>query len=164
VRAVDGVRFTVARGETLGLVGESGCGKTTTGARILRLIEPTAGTVRFDGADVRALDAGALRACARTCRSSSRTRSRRSTRMTVGATMREGLTIHRLAEGARADRACARCSTRWGSARSTRALPARVLGGQRQRIGNRARLRVEPKLIVCDEPVSALDVSCRRRW
>jgi peptide/nickel transport system ATP-binding protein/oligopeptide transport system ATP-binding protein len=105
VRAVDGVSFDVFPGETLGLVGESGCGKTTTGRAVLRLIEPTAGEIVFDGVDVRALGSGDLRRLRRHMQLVFQDPfSSLNPRMTVGATIREGLTIHRLAEGAAADR------------------------------------------------------------
>ena len=104
VRAVDGVSFDVAAGETLAVVGESGCGKTTTGRSILRLIEPTGGSVHFDGVDVLSLDRGALRALRRQMQIIFQDPfSSLNPRMSVGAIVREGLTIHRLAEGAAAD-------------------------------------------------------------
>jgi ABC-type glutathione transport system ATPase component len=136
VRAVDGVSFDVFPGETLGLVGESGCGKTTTGRAVLRLIEPTAGEIVFDGVDVRALGAGDLRRLRRHMQLVFQDPfSSLNPRMTVGATIREGLTIHRLAEGAAADRRVRELLDEVGLRPSTRALPARVLGGQRQRVG-----------------------------
>ncbi|MFN8715886.1 MAG: ABC transporter ATP-binding protein [Gemmatimonadaceae bacterium] len=161
VKAVDGVSFDVARGETLALVGESGCGKTTTGRALLRLIEPTGGTVHFDGVDLLALRGEALR------------RMRRhlqivfqdpygslNPRLTVGAAIREGLIVHQLAEGAAADARVARLLDEVGlrPEYATR-YPHEFSGGQRQRIGIARALAVEPSFIVCDEPVSALDVS-----
>ena len=161
VRAVDGVSFDVAPGETLGLVGESGCGKTTTGRAILRLIEPTSGEVRFDGVDVRALGATDLRRLRRQMQIIFQDPfSSLNPRMTVGATVREGLTIHGLAEGSAADARVRQLLDEVGlRAEYAARYPHEFSGGQRQRIGIARALSVEPKFIVCDEPVSALDVS-----
>jgi oligopeptide/dipeptide ABC transporter ATP-binding protein len=161
VRAVDGVSFDVARGETLAVVGESGCGKTTTGRAILRLIEPTSGSVHFEGTDVLALERGALRALRRRMQIIFQDPfSSLNPRMTVGAIVREGLTIHRLAEGAAADRRVRELLQEVGlrSEYASR-YPHEFSGGQRQRVGIARALAVEPRFLVCDEPVSALDVS-----
>ncbi|MFL5580221.1 MAG: ABC transporter ATP-binding protein [Gemmatimonadaceae bacterium] len=161
VRAVDGVSFDVAPGETLALVGESGCGKSTTGRAILRLIEPTSGSVSFDGVDVRALDSADLRALRRRMQIVFQDPfSSLNPRMTVAAIVREGLTIHRLAEGADADRRVRQLLDEVGLRPEYAArYPHEFSGGQRQRIGIARALSVEPSFIVCDEPVSALDVS-----
>jgi oligopeptide/dipeptide ABC transporter ATP-binding protein len=161
VQAVSDVSFDVARGETLGVVGESGCGKTTTGRTILRLIEPTSGEIRFEGRDVNAMGTSELRALRREMQIIFQDPvSSLNPRMTIGAIIREGLTIHNLAEGAAADARVRQLLQEVGlrpeySAR----YPHEFSGGQRQRIGIARALSVEPKFIVCDEPVSALDVS-----
>jgi len=161
VRAVDGVSFTLAKGETLGLVGESGCGKSTTGRAMIRLLEPTEGSITFDGIDIATLDKGELR----------RTRRRMqmifqdpysslNPRMTAGGIIGEPLDIHNI--GNRKDR-----QARVRELLTTVGLnpdfaeryPHEFSGGQRQRIGVARSLAVNPDLIVADEPISALDVS-----
>jgi len=161
VKAVNDVSFDVARGETLGVVGESGCGKTTTGRTILRLIEPTSGEVRFEGRDVRSMGTSELRALRRELQIIFQDPvSSLNPRMTVGAIIREGLTIHKLAEGAAADARVRRLLEEVGlRPEYSNRYPHEFSGGQRQRIGIARALSVEPKFIVCDEPVSALDVS-----
>src|SRR3989449_2015782 len=161
VKAVNDVSFDVARGETLGVVGESGCGKTTTGRTILRLIEPTAGEIRFEDRDVRSMSTSELRALRRDMQIIFQDPvSSLNPRMTVGAIVREGLTIHKLAEGAAADARVSQLLQEVGlrPEYATR-YPHEFSGGQRQRIGIARALSVDPKFIVCDEPVSALDVS-----
>ena len=162
VHAVDRVSFDIARGETLGLVGESGCGKSTTGRCILRLIEPTAGEIWFEGRDVTNLGGDALRALCRDMQIIFQDPfASLNPRMTVGGIIGEALIIHKLAKS-RAEltaRVVELLETVGLQADHMRRYPHEFSGGQRQRIGIARALAVEPKLIVCDEPVSALDVS-----
>ena len=161
VRAVDGVSFDVAPGETLGLVGESGCGKTTTGRAILRLIEPTSGSLRFDDVELRGLDPASLRRLRRQMQIIFQDPfSSLNPRMTIGAIVREGLTVHRIAEGRAADIRVRQLLEEVGLRGDYASrYPHEFSGGQRQRVGIARALSVEPRFIVCDEPVSALDVS-----
>ncbi|HUQ45402.1 MAG TPA: ATP-binding cassette domain-containing protein, partial [Gemmatimonadaceae bacterium] len=161
VRAVDGVSFDVAEGETLALVGESGCGKSTTGRAILRLIEPTSGSVHYGSKDVLALGANELRALRRQMQIVFQDPfSSLNPRMSIGAIVREGLTIHKLAEGSAADARVTQLLEEVGlRPEYASRYPHEFSGGQRQRVGIARALSVEPRFIVCDEPVSALDVS-----
>jgi oligopeptide transport system ATP-binding protein len=161
VRAVDDISFHIARGETLGLVGESGCGKSTTGRAILQLYRPTAGEVYLDGDDLTRLKGGDLR----------RTRRRMqmifqdpyaslNPRMTVGSIIAEPLEIHNLARGkAKQERVAELLRLVNLNPYFANRYPHEFSGGQRQRIGIARALAVEPQLIICDEPISALDVS-----
>jgi oligopeptide/dipeptide ABC transporter ATP-binding protein len=161
VKAVDGVSFEIHAGETLGLVGESGCGKTTVGHSILHLIDPTAGTVEFEGKDLTRMPPAELRAMRQHMQIIFQDPfSSLNPRMTVGAIIGEALAIH--GRGHRRERAeivrdtMAKCGL---DPTYANRFPHEFSGGQRQRIGIARALVLNPKFIVCDEPVSALDVS-----
>ena len=162
VHAVDDVSFDLLKGETLGLVGESGCGKSTTGRCILRLIEPTAGEVWFEDKNVTTLDKRSLRHLRRDMQIIFQDPyASLNPRMTVGSIIGEALVIHKLAKSRREreERVVHLLETVGLGADHLRRYPHEFSGGQRQRIGIARALAVKPKLIVCDEPVSALDVS-----
>jgi len=161
VKAVDDVSFQIKKGETLGLVGESGCGKTTIGRSLLRLIEPTAGTVMFEGKDVTKLKSDEMKRIRKDMQIIFQDPySSLNPRMTVGGMITEILKYHQLAEGEAAEKRVMYLLEKVGLSKlHARRYPHEFSGGQRQRIGVARALSVEPKFIVCDEPVSALDVS-----
>ena len=161
VKAVDDVSFTIDEGEMFGLVGESGSGKSTTGRCILRLIEPTEGSVKFEGREILHLGKRDLRALRREMQIVFQDPySSLNPRLTVGSMLTEALTIHHLAKGQAARARVAELLQLVGlHPDHARRYPHEFSGGQRQRIGVARALAVSPKLIVADEPVSALDVS-----
>jgi peptide/nickel transport system ATP-binding protein/oligopeptide transport system ATP-binding protein len=163
VQAVDGVSFTVEAGKTLALVGESGCGKSTVSRLVLRLIEPDAGIVRFEGRDLGQLNASQLRAFRRDAQIIFQDPyASLNPRMTVSQILTEPLALHDLVPSPRRRERVEELLRLVGlEPRFARRYPHEFSGGQRQRIAIARALAVEPKLIVCDEPVSALDVSIR---
>ena len=162
VKAVDGISFKIARGETLGLVGESGCGKTTTGRVILQLERPTSGHIFFEGKEITGIEEKALRTLRRKMQMIFQDPfGSLNPRMTAGEIIGEPLLIHRLTQskGEYEEKVKELMTTVGLSPAMMERYPHEFSGGQRQRIGVARALSVRPNLIVCDEPVSALDVS-----
>ena len=161
VHAVNGINFKVKKGETLGIVGESGCGKSTAGRTIIRLYEPTSGQIIFEGQDVTKAEGNDLLNLRRQMQMIFQDPyASLNPRMTVGDIVGEGLDIHKLASGqARTDRIYELLEVIGLNPEHANRFPHEFSGGQRQRIGIARALSVNPRLIICDEPISALDVS-----
>ena len=160
VRSVDGVTFDIRPGETLGLVGESGCGKTTTGRTIVRLYDPTGGTVRFMGQDITRLSQGAMLPWRKRMQMIFQDPyASLNPRMTVGDIVMEPMSIHGIPKDEWGDRMRRLMKLVGLNSEHANRYPHEFSGGQRQRIGIARALAVEPEFIVCDEPISALDVS-----
>ncbi|SJZ95512.1 ABC transporter ATP-binding protein, partial [Selenihalanaerobacter shriftii] len=161
VKAVDGLNFAVNKGETLGLVGESGCGKSTTGRLLLRLLEPTAGEVKFNNQNIYDLNKKDMRSLRREMQMIFQDPyASLNPRMTVGDIIGEAMEIHDIAKGKEKEKQVRELLEKVGLPKQhMRRYPHEFSGGQRQRIGIARALAVDPKIIICDEPVSALDVS-----
>ena len=162
VRAVDDVSFDIYEGETLGLVGESGCGKSTLGRTLIRLLDPTDGTIEFDGDNITHLSQSQLRPIRRKMQMIFQDPyASLNPRMTIGSALAEPIAIHKLADNTKAkrERVSALLTQVGLRADAVTRYPHEFSGGQRQRVGIARALAAEPKFIVCDEPISALDVS-----
>ncbi len=161
LKAVDNVSFNISRGETLGLVGESGCGKSTIGRTLVKLYEPTAGAIYFDGQDITKFNKAARKSFARQAQMIFQDPyASLDSRMTVGDIIGEGIDIHKLHTGAERQAVIYDALEKVGlNKEHANRFPHEFSGGQRQRIGIARSLAIDPQFIVCDEPISALDVS-----
>ena len=161
LKAVDNVSFNIRQGETLGLVGESGCGKSTIGRTLVKLYEPTAGTILFDGDDITKFNKGRRKRFARQAQMIFQDPyASLDSRMTVGDIIGEGIDIHKLYHGAERQAVIYDALDKVGlNKEHANRFPHEFSGGQRQRIGIARSLAINPRFIVCDEPISALDVS-----